>query len=325
MSGIWDKHISVLLKELSENIYINPKKQNIIVDSTLWLWWHFIEIAKKLNCWDIIIWFELDKKNLELAKSRIEEELEEIGVKRKVIKEKKEQDKKKINIMFINSNFCNINEELNKAEIEEITWIYYDLWLSSLHLDEEERGFSFMKNWPLDMRLDKNSKKTAKDIVNNYSVKDLKEIFYKYWEEPRSSKIAQDIFKKRKEKKFETTKDLADIINWPIKVKTRIFQAIRIEVNNELGSLKKSLDDSIKLLDIGWVIFVISFHSLEDRIVKQVFKRETKDCICSDIICSCNHKKSLTILNKKPLLPSFSEIKKNPRSRSAKARIWIKT
>lgn len=145
-----------------------------------------------------------------------------------------------------------------------------------------------------------------------------------YGEEPHARKIAARVIERRKEKKFETTKELCDFldnsINRHIKTKMRVFQALRIEVNKELDTLKKSLEDAIEILSKDGDIYVISFHSLEDRIVKQTFKRETRDCICDDLICSCNHKKSLKLINKKPILPSLEEQEKNSRSRSAKAR-----
>lgn len=303
------KHISVLLKELVKAIEIKNDIKNIIVDCTLGMWWHASKIIENMNAWDIFVWFDADIKNLELAKLR----LDQVNIDNKV------------NIFLINSNFINLKDELEKIWIKKITWIYYDLWLSSLHIDEPGRWFSFMSDGPLDMRLDKTRWKTAAEIVNSYTQNELREIFIKYWEEPWSNKIAAKIIEYRKtNKKIKTTLELAEII-WGIpKTKSRIFQAIRIEVNKELVAIEKSLEDAIKLLEKNWNIFVISFHSLEDRITKQIFKKETKDCICDDFICSCQHKKSLKLLNKKPILPSDEEIKENSRSRSAKARSAIK-
>lgn len=298
-----EKHIPVLFKELVENIDIFDDKKNIIVDCTLGMWWHASEVIKKMNSWDIFIAFDADKKNLDLANSKITSLRDDID------------------LHLINSNFWNLKSKLENLAIEKITAIYYDLWLSSLHLDEAERWFSFMKDWPLDMRLDKTRWKTAKEIVNSYKESELREIFIKYWESSQSNKIASRIVENRRKNKFETTKDLAEIIDWWPKEKSKIFQAIRIEVNSELENIEKSVKDAINLLEKNWKIFVISFHSLEDRIVKHIFKRETKDCICSDIICSCWHTKSLKVLTKKPIIPSEEEVKINPRSRSAKARI----
>ncbi len=305
VDNIWKKHISVLLNELVESIKIKTNSKNIIVDCTLWMWWHASKIIEKMNFWDTFIWFDADIKNLELAKKRLDE----------INKENK------VEIILINSNFINLKEELKNRNIEKITGIYYDLWLSSLHLDEADRWFSFMLEGPLDMRLDKTKWKTAAQIINSYTKDELREIFLKYWEEPGANKISAKIVETRKQKKFTTTNDLSEIIWWIPKTKARIFQAIRIEVNNELKSIEISLKDAIDLLEKNWIIFVISFHSLEDRITKQIFKRETKDCICQDLICSCKHTQKIKLLNKKPIIPTEEEIKENSRSRSAKARI----
>lgn len=305
--NIGDKHISVLLEELIDSIEIYDDKQNIIVDCTLGLAGHASKMIEKMNSWDIFVGFDADSRNLELAKKR----LEEVNWDNKV------------KVVLINSNFVNLKEELNKAWIEKITWIYYDLGISSVHVDEADRWFSFKQDGPLDMRFDSTSWRTAADIINSYKAEDLRRIFIDYGEEPGSTKISARIVEARKNKKFKTTWDLVELldsVNKHPKVKTRIFQAIRIEVNNELEHIKTSIADAISLLEKGSKIFVISFHSLEDRIVKQIFKRETRDCICSDLICSCHHKKSLKVLTKKPILPTDEEIKYNPRSRSAKAR-----
>ena len=304
INEIEKKHTSVLLNELVDAIKVFDNKKNIIVDCTLWMWWHASKIIERLNAWDIFIWFDADAKNLELAKIR----LENISKKNKV------------EVFFINSNFKNLKKELEKIWIEKITGIYYDLWLSSLHLDEAERWFSFMQNWPLDMRLDKSKGKTAEDIVNSYTASELREIFLKYWEEPQANKISKRIIEQRKKSRLKTTSDLSELVWGSPKTKSRIFQAIRIEVNGEIDAIEESLNDAIKLLEKWWIIFVISFHSLEDRATKQIFKRESRDCICEDLICSCNHKKSLKLLNKKPILPTQEEITNNKSSRSAKAR-----
>lgn len=298
------KHISVLLNELVESIEIFDKKKNVIVDCTLGMWWHASKIIDKMNAWDLFIWFDADIKNLEMAKLRLENILKE----------------KEVEAIFINSNFGNLKEELKKIWIEKITWIYYDLWLSSLHLDEADRWFSFMQDWPLDMRLDKSKWKTAEEIVNSYKDSELREIFLKYWEEPQANKISKKIVEQRRKKRIKTTLQLAEIVWWSPKTKSRIFQAIRIEVNSEINAIEQSISDAIDILEKWWKIFVISFHSLEDRAVKQIFKKESRDCICDDLICSCNHKKSLKLLNKKPILPTQEEITNNKRSRSAKAR-----
>lgn len=299
-------HISVLLDELLDNLKIFKNRQNIVVDCTLGLAWHASKVIEKLNPGDIFIWFDADIDNLKLAKKRLE------------------NIRWDIKIELINSNFVNLKEELEKRWISEITFVYYDLWLSSVHFDDSSKWFSFREDGPLDMRLDKNTKLKASDVVNNYSLNDLIKIFREYWEENMSTRIAREIVERRILKQIETTKDLAEIINkisFVPQVKARIFQAIRIEVNKELENLEKSLNDSIKMLVSGGKIFAISFHSLEDRIVKQTIKKEERDCICNDIICTCKHKKTLKNWSRKPILPSQKEQKENPRSRSAKARV----
>lgn len=299
-------HISVLLEELVSSIKIEKNKQNTIVDCTLWLAWHAKKIIEKLNPWDIFVWFDADIRNLELAKKVLE------------------NIRKDIKIVLINSNFVNLKSELEKIWIKEITWIYYDLWISSLHVDEAERWFSFKLDWPLDMRFDTYIWFPASHIVNTYKEDELIRIFREYWEEPASRKIALKILEKRKSWfRFKTTKELANLIDEAVKfpkAKNRIFQALRIETNKEMENLEISLKDAINLLTSWWTIFVISFHSLEDRIVKNIFKDESRDCICSDLICSCKHKKQIKILTKKPIIPTPEEEKTNPRSRSAKAR-----
>lgn len=303
-------HIPVLLEELVSFVKIDENKKNIIVDCTLWLGWHAKKIIEKMNSGDIFIWFDADIRNLKLAKENL-----------KWINEKVEK-------IYINSNFVNLKEELAKIKIDKITSIYYDLWVSSLHLDDATRWFSFRFDGPLDMRFDTSTWFPASHIVNTYKEFDLTRIFREYWEDSWSKKIAQKIIEKRKTWfKFTKTKELADLIDetttYP-KTKTRIFQALRIETNKEIENLKNSLIDAVNLLQSSWTIFVISFHSLEDRVVKNVLRDESRDCICSDIICTCKHKKQIQILTKKPILPSKKEESLNSRARSAKARSAIK-
>lgn len=308
MNNIAEKHISVLLDELVDSIEIFKNKKNIVVDCTLGMWWHASKMIEKMNPWDTFIWFDADIRNLKLARQRLEE----------VNKDNK------VELLLINSNFVNLKDELANRWITQITWIYYDLWLSSLHIDEADRWFSFRENGPLDMRFDATSGKPASFIVNVYRKEQLVDIFKNYWEESQAEAVAKAICDIRKKDKLETTDDLVNAINVVTshpKVKTRIFQALRIETNRELDFAETSMNDAISLLVTWWKIFVISFHSLEDRLVKQVFKRESRDCICDDLICSCLHEKTLKILTKKPILPTDEEIKNNSRSRSAKARL----
>lgn len=301
-----EMHYSVLLNELIWAIDIFTDKQNIVVDCTLGLAGHACEIIKKLNSWDIFVWFDADIANLELAEKRIE------ALWRSDVK-----------IILINSNYVHLKEELSSRWIDKITWIYFDLGLSSLHVDEADRWFSFRFEGPLDMRFDRTEWKTAADIVNRYRRDDLVRIIKEYWEEPQVNKIATAIVEARTKKKFETTLELKEVIDSVAshpKAKTRIFQALRIEVNEEIDNLKIALDNAISILDKDWIIFVISFHSLEDRVTKQIFKKESRWCYCKDLICSCRHEKQLKILTKKPIEPTDEEVKINSRSRSAKAR-----
>ena len=303
-------HTSVLLQELVDAIWISNEKKNVIVDCTLWLAGHASEVIQKMNPGDIFVGFDADERNLQLAK------------------EKLDKLKTQTQIVLIHSNFENLKEKLWEHGITSIHGIYYDLGVSSLHFDEAQRGFSLRLEGPLDMRFDTNSKKTAADILNYYEEKDLYQIFKEFGEEPHARKIAARAIIERKKKKFATTFDLTNFldteINSHIKTKTRVFQALRIEVNQELDTLKNSLKQAISLLESGWNIFAISFNSLEDRIVKQIFKKETKDCICTSIICTCHHTASLKLTSKKPILPTEIEQKENSRSRSAKARHAIK-
>jgi len=302
--AIAKKHVSVLLNEIVNSVSIDTTEQNIVVDATLGMAGHASSVIQKMNPGDILIGFDADEKNLSLAQQRLEE-----------------QNIHDVTVILIHANFSELQQKLIEHNIPAITAIYYDLWLSSLHLDEAERGFSFMLDGPLDMRLNKNIWKTAAEVVNGYTQAELRKIFLEYGEEPGANKISALIVENRKKQKFKTTGSLAEIIPWPPKVKARIFQALRIEVNNELSAIQKSLQQAVSLLSSGGSISVISFHSLEDRVVKQYFKTESKDCICEDLICSCHHTRTLKILTKKPIIPSEQEIIENPRSRSAKARV----
>ena len=307
-------HTSVLLRELVWAISLKRTEKNIVVDATLGLAGHAGEILKHMHAWDILIGFDADERNLSLAKTHLEKIQTQFAPW--------------VEIILIHSNFVDLRERLQDYEITSVSAIYYDLGVSSLHFDEAERGFSLRLEWPLDMRFDTRSWKTAADILNYAEEKEIFQILKDFWEEPAARKIAARVLEARKQKKFQTTTDLIDFldseINKHIKTKMRVFQALRIAVNHELENLEKSLWEAIEILEPNGIIFAISFHSLEDRIVKQTFKKESKDCICRDIICTCKHTKKLKILTKKPILPSEIEQKNNPRSRSAKARAATK-
>ena len=307
-------HTSVLLDELVWAIPLKQDWKNIIIDATLGLAGHASEIVKKMNPWDIFIGFDADKRNLELAEIRL--------------KKIQTQFNPDVEVLLIHSNFAHMRERLLENEITVVSAVYYDLGVSSLHFDEAERGFSLRLEWPLDMRFDNRTWKTAADILNYAEEKEIFQILKDFGEEPAARKIAARVLETRKQNKFQTTTDLTEFldteINSHIKTKMRVFQALRIAVNHELDTLQNSLEQAITILEPNGIIFAISFHSLEDRIVKQTFKKESKDCICRDIICSCKHEKQLKILTKKPILPSPEEQKKNSRSKSAKARAAIK-
>ncbi len=303
-------HIPVLLDELTEAIDLYEDKKNVIVDATLWLWWHASHILARLHPWDIFIGFDADERNLKIAKDRLEKIQTQIP--------------SGVSLILVRSNFVNIEQELQKRNIDQITGIYYDLWISSLHVDEAERGFSFRFEGPLDMRFDATQWQTAAEILNYSQEKELYEILKNYGEEPHARKIAAKIIEARKRKKFATTHDLVEFleteINTHIKTKMRVFQALRIAVNHELENIQKSLQQAGKLLESHGNVFVISFHSLEDRIVKQYIKKETTNCLCDTIVCTCWHTKTLKKMTKKPIIPTMTEQQQNPRSRSAKAR-----
>ena len=234
------------------------------------------------------------------------------------------------NLIIVKSSYTNIKKVLQELGISKITGgVLFDLGASYHQFDKAERGFSFSKEAPLDMRLDTDAEFTAYDVVNTYREDDLVRIFSEYGEERFSKRIAKKIVEQRKLKKIETTTELADLIkNCTPKIKssihpaTRVFQAIRIEVNHELTNVKNTLNDVLDLMATGGIISVISFHSLEDRIVKNLFKYHSQRCHCekNQMICTCPPPR-LELVNKKPITASDKEIKENPPSRSAKLRI----
>ena len=232
------------------------------------------------------------------------------------------------NLTIVKSSYTNIKSELKKLGIDKITGgVILDLGASYHQLTKAERGFSFSKDAPLDMRFDKDSDFSAYDVVNTYKEDDLVRIFSEYGEERFSKRIAKKIVEVRAKKKIETTVELSDIIiSATPKIKssvhpaTRVFQAIRIEVNNELKNVNIVLHDILDLMEIGGIISVLSFHSLEDRIVKQFFRYESQRCRCNEMICKCPPPR-IELINKKPITASQEELKENPPSRSAKLRI----
>lgn len=301
-------HVTVLLNEAVEGL--NVKEDGIYVDCTLGGAGHSCEILKRLTTGHLYC-FDQDQTAIIAAKKR----LDKIGD----------------NYTIIYSNFVNIKTKLNELGIEKVDGILFDLGVSSPQIDEKERGFSFMQDGPLDMRMDRTQSFSAKTIVNEYDSKDLLSMFYSYGEEPKSKKIVEEILKVRETKEITTTKELVTIIENAVGAKyfyekhpeRQIFQAIRIEVNNELHVLESVLPDAISLLKKGGRIVVITFHSLEDRIVKRIFKNfsEVNEMVKGLPEIPVEYQPSIKIINKKPIVASKKEIEENTRSKSAKLRV----
>lgn len=301
-------HYSVLLKESIDGL--NIKDGGTYVDCTLGYAGHSKVILEK-NKKGKLFAFDEDENAVKYSK----EALSSIGDNFTIFKE----------------NFANLKETLEKENILKVDGFLFDLGFSSPQIDDAKRGFSFKLNAPLDMRMDTQNSLTAKDVVNTYSLEKLTEIFFKYAEEKYSKVIASAICKERKNKEIVTTFELVDIIQKAVGAsyfyknhpEREIFQAIRIEVNNELSVIEKALPDAIAMLSKGGRICVITFHSLEDRLVKQIFKKysEVDDILKGMIDIPDEYKPKIKIINKKPILPTDEEINENSRSHSAKLRI----
>lgn len=305
-------HKPVMLNECIDMLNIVPS--GIYVDGTLGGAGHSLEIVKRLDSGKLIA-FDQDIEAIENAK----------------IKLKAFEDK----VILIHDNFRNIKKSLEDIDIFRINGLLLDLGVSSYQLGSPERGFSYRYDAPLDMRMNQSSQISAKYIVNTYSQEDLKRIIRDYGEEKWASRIAQFIVEERMKKPIDTTGELVQIIKAAIPKKAReedqhpakrTFQAIRIETNHELDVIYDVLESAVELLLPGGVISVITFHSLEDRIVKNFFRDESTGCICPPEIpvCVCNHQARLRLAHRKPLVPSEEELRENPRSRSAKVRGAIK-
>lgn len=305
-------HKPVMLNECIDMLNIVPN--GIYVDGTLGGAGHSLEIVKRLDTGKLIA-FDQDIDAIENAK----------------IKLKYYDDK----VILIHDNFRNIKKSLEDIDIFHINGLLLDLGVSSYQLDSPDRGFSYRYNAPLDMRMNRDAKISAKEIVNTYSEENLKRIIRDYGEEKWASRIAQFIVEERMKNQIETTGELVQIIKAAIPKKVReedqhpakrTFQAIRIETNHELDVIYEVLESAVELLLPGGIISVITFHSLEDRIVKNFFRDESTGCICPPEIpiCVCNHKARLKFIQKKPILPNEEELRENPRSRSAKVRGAIK-
>ena len=305
------EHKSVLLDECMEYLRIRP--EGIYVDGTLGGGGHSYEICRRLSEGGRLIGIDQDLAAIEAATARLEEFAGKVTI--------------------IRSNYCNMKAELAKLGITSVDGVILDLGVSSYQLDEAGRGFTYREDVPLDMRMDQRSAMTAKDVVNEYSEMELYRIIRDYGEDKFAKNIAKHIVRTRNEHVIETTGELIHIIKAAIPAKVRsvgghpakrTFQAIRIEVNHELDVLRDSLDDMIGLLNDGGRICVITFHSLEDRIVKTIFKKNENPCICPPKfpVCVCGKKSMGRVVARKPILPGEEELEVNPRAKSAKLRVF---
>ncbi|MCI6277785.1 MAG: 16S rRNA (cytosine(1402)-N(4))-methyltransferase RsmH [Clostridium sp.] len=303
------KHVSVLLEECMQGL--NIKENGIYVDCTMGGAGHSSEILKHLSKKGRLIGIDQDNDALKASKERL---------------------KDYENVTYVHNNFYNIYDILESLNIEKVDGILMDLGVSSYQLDNGERGFSYMKDAPLDMRMDRDNGLSAYEVVNKYSLEELYKVIKEYGEEKFAKRIAQFIVSRREDKPIETTFELVDIIKAAIPAKARregphpakrTFQAIRIEVNSELAILNKAIEDSIEKLNEGGRLAIITFHSLEDRIVKTKFKELEKPCTCPKEfpICICGKKPKVKVITRKPIDPSEEELEINPRSRSAKLRV----
>ena len=302
-------HISVLLNECIDNLNIRP--DGIYVDGTMGGGGHSLEIAKRLTTGRLIC-IDQDPNAHEAAGKRLAEY--------------------KDRITFVRDNFGNIKSILDSLGIEKIDGMLLDIGVSSHQLDEAERGFSYQQEAPLDMRMNPDRPFSAYDVVNGYDEDELDRVIFTYGEERWARRIAQFIVKEREAKPIETTGELVDIIKKAVPKGARkdgphpakrTFQAIRIEVNGELEVLQRAIDDVAARLAVGGRLCIITFHSLEDRIVKEAFRKQENPCICPPQfpVCVCGKKPLGRVITRKPILPSKEELEENPRSRSAKLRV----
>ncbi|MCK9225733.1 MAG: 16S rRNA (cytosine(1402)-N(4))-methyltransferase RsmH [Candidatus Muirbacterium halophilum] len=299
-------HIPVLYKEVIENL--NIKSNGVYVDATIGFGGHTSLILENLDNSGKVIGIDQDIEAIEYLLEKFIENN---------------------NLFLFNENFTKIDEMVKMASPEGVDGIIADFGVSSWQLDSGERGFSWREDYPLDMRMNRNKGKTAADYVNELDVNELQRIFKVYGEERHSGRVAREIVKVRTIDKIETTGQLANLVQKVIPKKekihpaTRIFQALRIYVNKELESIEIFLENALKALKPGGRLCCISFHSLEDRIVKNFFREKSRTCICPPELfkCTCNHKSELKIISKKPITSNDNEIRENIRSRSAKMRV----
>jgi len=304
-------HIPVMLEECINSLNINP--DGIYIDGTMGGAGHSYHIAKKISKKGLLIGIDRDEEALEVAKERLKEFK---------------------NIEFIHDNHDNIKDVIETLNIDKAHGILLDLGVSSYQIDEKTRGFTYMQNGPLDMRMDKSQELTAEYVVNNYKEEELARIIYEYGEEKFSRRIARNICEYRQKEKITTTEKLVEIIEKSVPKHNekqghpakRTFQAIRIEVNDEIKPLYNTVKNSIECLKSKGRLAIITFHSLEDRAVKQAYMDSIGKCTCPPGLpyCVCGNKALGKIITKKPILPSDEEMKNNSRSRSAKLRVFEK-
>lgn len=303
-------HKSVLAQECMEGLHIRP--QGIYMDATTGGGGHSLGIVQRLGEGGRLICIDRDDDALQAAGKRLEPYREKIT--------------------FVKSNFSDIAAVAKDLGISQVDGILFDLGVSSYQLDAMERGFSYMNDAPLDMRMDRSQSFTAGDVVNGYSQEELKRILWDYGEERYSGRIAAAICRRREEKPIQSTVELAEIIRGAMPPQAlrekqhpakRSFQAIRIEVNGELRAVEQAVQDSVDLLAPGGRLAVISFHSLEDRIVKNIFAQQAKGCICPPEfpVCVCGKKPLVKLVTRKPIVSGPAELEENPRARSAKLRV----
>ena len=305
-------HVPIMLSEVLEGLAIKP--DGIYVDGTLGGAGHSSEIVKRLGDKGKLIGIDQDRDAIEAASKRLE-----------LYK----------NVEIVHSNYLNIKSILSGLGIDSVDGILLDLGVSSYQFDNKDRGFSYREDAKLDMRMDTSQEYTAQDIVNDYSEEDLRRILKVYGEEKFAGRIAENIVKARKDKRIETTFELNEIIKSSIPAAVRrqgknpckkTYQAIRIELNKELSVLEDSLDEMIELLNPGGRLCIITFHSLEDRIVKNAFRTAERPCTCPPEfpVCVCGKKSKGKVITRKPIVAGKDELEMNPRSSSAKLRIFEK-
>lgn len=308
------QHKPVMLNEVIDSLKIRP--EGTYVDGTLGGAGHSSQIARRLSGEGRLFGFDQDAAAIEAAAKRLEPYKDRVSI--------------------IRSNYSEMRERLSELGVRSADGILLDLGVSSYQLDDAQRGFSYRADAPLDMRMDQRQKLSAREVVNGYSIEELTRVIREYGEERFARNIAKHITAEREKKPIETTGELISIIKAAIPAKAReggghpakrTFQAIRIEVNRELDVLSDSLDGMIDLLADGGRICVITFHSLEDRIVKEVFRRNENPCTCPPEfpVCVCGKKSKGHVITRKPIIPSVEETEENPRSKSAKLRVFERT